>query len=386
MNELTIVGRDAIHISDQFDGGNIKCISAVDPGAIRLRIKPDKDAEFRQWFYFRLTGAAGRTCRITIENANEASYAKGWQGYRAVAADGGGEWLRIPTRFDGANLLLRLRPTSDVVSIAYFAPYDLNRQAAFTARAAAQRGVRLECLGETLEGRTIDCLTVGRRTPEKRVCWIIARQHPGETMAAWWMEGFVDRLLDDDDALARTLRQKAVFHIVPNMNPDGAFRGHLRANAAGINLNREWQEPSAAASPEVLHVRNRMIAAGMDLGLDVHGDEILPYAFISGSLGIPSLTARQRALHETFTHALVRANPDFQTEKGYPTPRPGGANMALFANFAAETFGCLAMTLEQPFKDAANNPNPKTGWSPARSAKLGAACLDAIAAVVDDLR
>jgi murein tripeptide amidase MpaA len=30
----------------------------------------------------------------------------------------------------------------------------------------------------------------------KRVVWIIGRQHPGESMASWWMEGFVRRLLD----------------------------------------------------------------------------------------------------------------------------------------------------------------------------------------------
>ncbi len=45
---------------------------------------------------------------------------------------------------------------------------------------------------------------------------------------------------------------------VPNMNPDGSWRGHLRTNAAGANLNREWAAPSAERSPEVLLVRNKM--------------------------------------------------------------------------------------------------------------------------------
>ena len=47
---------------------------------------------------------------------------------------------------------------------------------------------------------------------------------------------------------------------VPNMNPDGSWRGHLRVNAGGANLNREWAEPSAERSPEVLAVRNFMDA------------------------------------------------------------------------------------------------------------------------------
>lgn len=42
------------------------------------------------------------------------------------------------------------------------------------------------------------------------------------------------------------------------MNPDGSWRGHLRTNASGANLNREWLEPSKERSPEVLAVRNFM--------------------------------------------------------------------------------------------------------------------------------
>lgn len=54
------------------------------------------------------------------------------------------------------------------------------------------------------------------------------------------MRGFLHRLLDRDDTLARSLLRHATFRLVPCMNPDGAFRGHLRTNAGGANLNREW--------------------------------------------------------------------------------------------------------------------------------------------------
>ena len=36
------------------------------------------------------------------------------------------------------------------------------------------------------------------------------------------------------------------------MNPDGSYRGHLRTNACGANLNREWKTPTLEKSPEVL--------------------------------------------------------------------------------------------------------------------------------------
>jgi murein tripeptide amidase MpaA len=55
--------------------------------------------------------------------------------------------------------------------------------------------------------------------------WFIGRQHPGETMAEWWMQGLLARLTDPTDALAVKLRALATFHLIPNMNPDGSVKG-----------------------------------------------------------------------------------------------------------------------------------------------------------------
>ena len=57
------------------------------------------------------------------------------------------------------------------------------------------------------------------------------------------------------------------------MNPDGSVLGNLRTNAAGANLNREWETPTLERSPEVFTVREKMMETGVDLFLDIHGDE-----------------------------------------------------------------------------------------------------------------
>ena len=170
------------------------------------------------------------------------------------------------------------------------------------------------------------------------------------------------------------------------MNPDGSRRGHLRTNASGANLNREWQDATMERSPEVFLVRARMAEAGVDFSLDVHGDEGLPYNFIASSQGIPSWSDRLAGLLEGYTSALKQANPDFQTQHGYPANPPGKGNLTMCANYVAETYDCLSMTLEMPFKDTADSPDAANGWSPERSRILGAACLDALYAVIDDLR
>jgi len=367
-------------IDSDFDGGNIRCLEASAPDRIRLEIVPDAGGEFFQWFYFRLTGAAGKDCVLRIENAGGATYPEGWNGYRAVASEDGADWPRVATDYDGRVLTIRHRPAGDEVRFAYFAPYSMARHDALIARAGKSPVVDARPLGTTLDGARLDLLEVGGE--RERTCWVIGRQHPGETMAEWWMEGFLDRLLDPLDAAASALLERARFRVVPNMNPDGSRRGHLRTNAAGVNLNRAWAAPSMEESPEVFLVRAEMARTGVDVCIDVHGDEGLPYAFIAGPEGIPSYSDALAGRQARFCDALVAANADFQTARGYPPTPPGKANLGICANYVAETHGCLAMTLEQPFKDAANAPDPRHGWSPARCRRLGRSCVEALAAVL----
>lgn len=373
-------------INSNFDGGNIECIAAKDPKNVQLKIRQDHNSNHFQWFYFRVSQAGSQALCLNILNAAQASYPEGWNDYRAVASYDRKQWFRVPTHFDGRVLSIHHTPSFDSVYYAYFAPYSLERHEQLIAKSQMSPLVRLEVLGQSLDGRDIDFMQVGETSKQKHNCWIIARQHPGETMAEWLIEGLLARLLDEQDPIARVLRSKATFYIVPNMNPDGSFRGHLRTNAAGANLNREWQNPSMERSPEVALVRQKMQTTGVDFFLDVHGDEALPYNFISGADGVRSVKASTYALQARYEKALMQANPDFQTEHGYVEAKPGEANMTMATNYIADAFSCLAMTLEQPFKDTKDSPNEQVGWSPQRCQKLGFSNLDALYAVIDELR
>ena len=372
-----------LHISSNFDSGNIVCASADDPSNIRLEISKDNNSDFYMWFHFRLTGAKDTPCTLNITNAKGAAYPKGWEGYQAVASTDRENWVRVPTTYENGILSIRHTPSADSTWFAYFAPYSMERHADLIAQSQLADGVSLDVLGETLDGQPMDLLRIGEPAAGKQNYWAIARQHPGESMAEWWMEGFLARLLDPADRTAQALRKKVVFHIVPNMNPDGSRRGHLRTNASGANLNREWSEPAMDRSPEVFLVRERMKETGADFCLDVHGDEALPYNFLAGMMGIPSLSDRQKTHQQIFSDALLAASPDFQTKYGYPDAKPGKGNMTLCSNWVAEEFGCLALTLEMPFKDNADHPDATFGWSPARTKAFGAAHLDAMLAVLN---
>lgn len=379
-----------MYINANFDAGNIEVINMDDPQNIQLAIRPDVGGEFFQWFNFRLSGQIGEHYVLNILNASEAAFPDGWENYQAVASYDRDYWFRLPTSYQDGKLTIQVDMQCDSIQIAYFAPYSYERHLDLLADVQTHPLVTLEHLGETLDKRELTLVKVGDNADNakrnKRNIWIIARQHPGETMAEWLVDGLLHSLLDTDNATARALLAKANFYIVPNMNPDGSVRGHLRTNAVGSNLNREWLNPSLEKSPEVYYVIQKMEQTGVDLFYDVHGDEAIPYVFLAGSQGTPSYNPRLAQLREKFSAALLLASADFQTQFGYEVDAPGTANMTLATHWVAERFDCLVNTLEMPFKDNDNLPDPATGWSPERSIRFGEASLVAMLAVVDELR
>lgn len=378
--------KGSIVVNSDFDGGNILCDSAKRASNIQLRIANDNNSEFLQWFYFSVSGCAGEACRMHITNAAEAAYVGGWDDYRVCVSYDRESWFRVATAYDSGVLSIHHTPEQDLVYYAYFAPYSMTRHADLVSRAQRNSLVQASILGQTLDGQNIDLLTIGEPATGKLTYWITARQHPGETMAEWWMEGFIARLLDPEDETAVSLLKRGVFKIIPNMNPDGSKRGHLRTNAKGVNLNREWDKTTVENSPEVFYVLSEMRKTGVDFALDVHGDEALPYVFIAGTEGVPSFSDNSKTLLEAYKGALMMTNQHFQTKHGYPVNLPGTANMGLCSNYLAETFSCLAMTLEMPFKDNANKPDERFGWSIDRSRQLGADCLQAIFSIESKIR
>jgi murein tripeptide amidase MpaA len=367
-----------IKISSQFDAGAIEVVSAKSAGAIDLNIRKDSHADITQWFYFRLQGAQGEPCTIRLLNAGKAAYPKGWEGYQAMASYDRINWFRVPTSYDGSVMTIEHTPGMDSVYYAYFEPYSWERHLELLDRAQMSEHVRMLDLGSTIDGRDLNVLVIGEASPEKKKVWVIARQHPGETMAEWFVEGMLDALLDPANPFGRQLLNESVFYVVPNMNPDGSVRGNLRTNAAGANLNREWMNPTMERSPEVFLVLEKMKETGVDMFLDVHGDEGLPYVFIAGSDELPDFTAEQAAWQKKFSDDYMIASPDFQNVHGYPKDQFSDETLTMGSPHITHRFGCLSLTLELPFKDNANDPDPQVGWDGARSARLGAAVLQPV--------
>lgn len=363
-----------LRITGEFDGGNIR-VRQIHADGADLEIVPDHQSDFYQWFNFRVSGAAGRKLTLRIVNCAGSAYPEGWAGYQARVSDAGLRWRCAPTHYAQGILTIGVEATSDFLQVAYFVPYPAERHTALLAHYGAATGVRRRVLGRSIEGRALEALSLGSGPVQ---VWLIARQHPGETMAQWWIEGALEELACASQPDIVQLRELATLHIVPDMNPDGAARGHLRSNAAGVNLNREWQSPSLERSPEVLHVLRAMEEAGLDIAMDVHGHEVAMHAFTVMASGTAARCAHHAGFYRRFAGTLAQRNPAFQTAADDPEL----SDLSMAAPQLAKRFDALAMVLEMPFKDASASPEPAYGWSPERSKKLARDCMAVLAAML----
>jgi murein tripeptide amidase MpaA len=435
---------------------------------------PDVYTEFEkrshsQYFSFRafVSGLRGAndvdgngikfvTVRYVIANAHASSFPEAWPGYtvcyssNSLESNDDDSWRRNSTTkyVDGKLVWDHVHDMNGSIFFCYYPPYTYGRHLKLISDVSSRISTKggscdgynpmIESLGLSLEGREIECISVGNGNS---IAWIQHRQHPGETMAGegryfgsvcvftfrmiltWMMktwtgnpqmymiypslsseffaEGFLHRLFgvgkdgELDEATVEVLTRYRLY-IVPNMCPDGSVCGHLRTNSVGANLNREWSTvhddydaPTMHRSPEVYAVLSKMDRTGCDFFLDVHGDEDIPYVFFSGAEKTPTWGDRLEKMHGYFVSCYRRANPDVQKEIGYPPPdSPEDAlkYMNVATNQLSTRFNCLGLTLEMPYKDCATNPDPVRGFGPDRTKRLGANLIEALVDVHPYLR
>jgi murein tripeptide amidase MpaA len=215
-------------------------------------------------------------------------------------------------------------------------------------------------LGNTVDGRDLNVVVVGDPAAEKKV-WIIARQHPGETMAEWLVEGLLGALLDQANPIARSILEKVLYN---------RAEYESRWRCAWQSAHECWRCQSEPRMDDAItgnqpgsiprkkqDSRNRLRSV-----LDIHGDEALPYVFVAGSEMIEGFTEKQAKEQQVFVDSFCAASPDFQTKFGYEASKYN-EDMLKLAKYIGHTFKCVSLTLELPFKDNANLPDAnRMGW------------------------
>jgi murein tripeptide amidase MpaA len=126
-------------------------------------------------------------------------------------------------------------------------------------------------IGQSLLGSDIDMLRIGTAT-DTRMVVLLGRQHPPEVPGYLALQAFVETICSDSET-ARAFRDKFATYVIPMMNPDGAGLGHWRHSAAGIDLNRDWQDlnqPETGAVVDMVRERTEDTLNTIYLCVDFH--------------------------------------------------------------------------------------------------------------------
>lgn len=134
-------------------------------------------------------------------------------------------------------------------------------------------------VGYSLSNNAVPILTLTEEQtegdPPKKLIVISARQHPGETLSSYLMESLITRLLHPTDPHSTYLRKTFLFVIIPMLNVDGVIYGNFRCDLGGVDLNRQWNEPSHYLHPQIFEIRQYLQEISQkhetEIYLDLHG-------------------------------------------------------------------------------------------------------------------
>lgn len=91
----------------------------------------------------------------------------------------------------------------------------------------------IKSLGKTLSGLNIPLIEITdyncskSELDRRKMVILCSRVHPGETNASWIAHGIIEYLLGNSQ-IAKELRKRIIFQIIPMINPDGVVLGNHR--------------------------------------------------------------------------------------------------------------------------------------------------------------
>lgn len=300
-----------------FESGNLSTIERIDDTEYNVFIKPDFNLKVRFWFYFRVANITPKLPYIF----HILSFSKGRTTFLTeqtplVRSTSRNKWERIPRnqcfyyisakhKCYTSNPIVSFLFQFDKIEDYFFAfsyPFTYSMLTKFNSRLINHKlpFIRLFNIGKTYNGNDFPILLINQdidsilnhsatcnsaiipsEIRDKRIVWVSARVHPGEVPSSYILHGLLEFLISNSP-VAKLLRSRVIFVLIPMVNIDGVISGFYRGSAAGVDLNRTYYAPDSKQHPETYMMRC------LYYELITHGN-MQPYrALAAESRGTPS--------------------------------------------------------------------------------------------------
>lgn len=297
------------NISSNFDSGNINLVKKKD-NKYFLEIKDDPykkntNKKYQYWFYFKVTNAKNKNNQYIIQNIR--TYFNDWCSFNVCYSYDNKTWKRCET-FINDRITWNKKSKKNTIWFAYYVPYPLSRKIKIMNKLKKHKNVEYKLLGKTKLNNDIDMISIGEG---KKIVWIVARQHPGESIGSWIMEGLLRKLLTN----IKEMKEKFTFKIVMMANPDGVYLGRWYLTKDGSNMNTSWFKNSKVKESKL--IMNEMDKDKIYMVLDLHGDEGSPNHFLT--------KGKKTKVYNRFNELLNKYNSNFQLEDYYDLENPNSS-------------------------------------------------------------
>lgn len=253
-----------MNISNDYEGASITVIkNDIENNTLYLSLKEENNS-FSHYYNFTVDNMDNRDGIIYIRNIkNSPYYSENLPNTSYIKID---KWEKLTSSHfnEKDELVINIKPnTKQEISLL---PRYVHENLVQFIEQHKNNNLKISYT-------PIDEITIGDTNLPAVV--FIARQHPGETLSSFFIEGVIQEILTSNNLL-----KKYCFVIYPIVNKIGVKNGNHRYTN-NIDYNRSWNKKDAPN--EITYIKNKLKKLNLKFFIDVHNDEITKTNYIRTS-------------------------------------------------------------------------------------------------------